>query len=139
MIREILSISLIFILLGLTGCIGEQQVAPVYTIITEEEGSNYTAVIAEVTIGDKFIIELIQNSASTGYMWQFTSPINESLLSYEYVRGITEPGVIGGPATDSWTFTVLAKGTTRINLAYYPAWGDKDNATRTLRVTVEST
>ncbi len=76
----------------------------------------------EVEKGSTFTIVLDSNP-TTGFQWQFTSAVDENVISLsktEYIKG--EPVTIGSGGEEKWTFSADGLGETTINLAYVRPW-----------------
>ncbi|RIE05962.1 protease inhibitor I42 family protein [Candidatus Cryosericum terrychapinii] len=116
-------------------------VAVVVTLVlTRASGGNkVTGDTFETTTGKTFTIALDAN-ASTGYNWSQTTK-DTNVVAYvdnAYMATATDPQVVGGGGTDTFTFKAVGKGTTTITLAYARPWESVPPAqTRTITVTVK--
>ena len=74
------------------------------------------------TVGKEFVITLNAN-ATTGYEWQFTTPIDDSLVKLvhsEYVPDKT--GLVGSGGKSIWTFKAISAGRAQISFRYIRPW-----------------
>jgi predicted secreted protein len=78
-------------------------------------------------MGDTLIVELNQQSGSTGFVWELISNSDPSVL--ENVSHQTLPPVqLGGIGKDRWTFSALKAGTSTFYMEYSQPWplGEKN-------------
>jgi len=93
----------------------------------------------ETTIGRSFTIVLDANP-TTGYGWRqsIKDPTVVAYVSDVYDAEASDPQVVGGGGTNTFTFKALAKGTTTITLTYARPWESVPAIqTRTITVTVK--
>ena len=79
----------------------------------------------KTTAGKEFVITLDAN-VTTGYEWQLTKPIDDSLIKLvhsEYVPDKT--GLVGSGGKSIWTFKAVRSGKTQISFKYIRPW-EKD-------------
>jgi inhibitor of cysteine peptidase len=79
-----------------------------------------------VNAGETFDIVLPSNP-STGYRWDFATPLDESLIQFvsqDYIA--QEPVLPGSGGVDVWTFRAISAGDTTIELGYYPPSNDTE-------------
>lgn len=77
------------------------------------------------TVGKEFVITLDAN-ATTGYEWQLTNPIDNSLIKFvssEYVPDKT--GLVGSGGKSIWTFRAVQAGKAQLSFKYIRPW-EKD-------------
>jgi len=93
----------------------------------------------ETTVGKTFTVALDAN-ATTGYNWSQTTK-DTNVVAYvdnAYAAAASDPQVVGGGGTDTFTFKAVGKGTTTITLVYARPWESVPPAqTRTITVTVK--
>ena len=76
----------------------------------------------KTTAGKEFVITLDAN-VTTGYEWQLTKPIDDSLIKLvhsEYVPDKT--GLVGSGGKSIWTFKAVRSGKTQISFKYIRPW-----------------
>ena len=76
----------------------------------------------KTTAGKEFVITLDAN-VTTGYEWQLTKPIDDSLIKLvhsEYVPDKT--GLVGSGGKSIWTFKAVRSGETQISFKYIRPW-----------------
>jgi predicted secreted protein len=81
----------------------------------------------ELEVGQEFTVTLASN-ASTGYHWELTEPLDESmvnLVTSEYQT--PETRMLGATGKEIWTFRAVGQGETVVNLKYVRPW-EKDIA-----------
>ena len=92
----------------------------------------------EVTIGDKLVVSLCQQSGSTGYSWPEKALLGDpqvlEQISYKTVP--PENPMPGAPATDVWTFRALQPGLCVADFEYGQPWQGGQKAGRTLKLNV---
>jgi inhibitor of cysteine peptidase len=113
--------------------------AVVTLVLTRASGvDKVTGDTFETTVGKTFTIALDAN-ATTGYNWSQTIK-DKAVVAYvdnAYVAAATDPQVVGGGGTDTFTFKAVGKGTTTITLTYARPWESVPAAqTRTITITV---
>ena len=82
--------------------------------------------IIETQAGKSFTI-LLEANATTGYQWQFTKPLDESmlqLLSSDYLTDRT--GLVGAGGKQVWVLKALKAGKTSVYFKYMRSW-EKNN------------
>ena len=81
----------------------------------------------------------LKGNASTGYGWEVV-PGAESILTQQgnsqYVPDSTEPGMVGGGGTYTYTFKAAALGTASLQLIYRAPWMTGTPPAQTFAVTV---
>ena len=78
----------------------------------------------EVSPGEEFVVSL-ESNASTGYAWELSAPLAESvveLVSDTYIEGDTD--IVGAPGRQELRFRALADGSTYIQLWYVRSFDD---------------
>ena len=91
-----------------------------------------------VDIGKQFKI-VLETNPSTGYEWQFTSPVDSSLLKlveYKYQPKPNPEKLVGRGGHAHWTFKALREGATTVALQYLRPW-DSTSVHRELVFAVE--
>lgn len=79
----------------------------------------------ETHVGENFTIAL-ESNATTGYLWEFTKPLDKEML--ELIRAshaINSPKFLGSAGKQVWTITALKAGKTTISFKYIRPW-EKD-------------
>ena len=113
--------------------------AVVTLVLTRASGvDKVTGDTFETTVGKTFTIALDANM-TTGYNWSQHIK-DEAVVAYvdnAYVAAATDPQVVGGGGTDTFTFKAVSKGTTTITLTYARPWESVPAIqTRTITITV---
>ncbi len=102
-------------------------------------GDKVTGDTFETTVGKTFTIALDANM-TTGYNWSQTIK-DTNVVAYvdnAYVAAASDPQIVGGGGTDTFTFKTVGKGTTTITLVYARPWESVPPAqTRIITITVK--
>lgn len=102
-------------------------------------GDKVTGDTFETTVGKTFTVALDANM-TTGYNWSQTIK-NTNVVVYvdnAYVAATSDPQIVGGGGTDTFTFKAVGEGTTTITLTYARPWESVPPAqTKTITVTVK--
>jgi inhibitor of cysteine peptidase len=115
----------------LSGC-AESSFTPTPTLLATAETPNPLpepsdpTQLLTVNAGETFDIVLPSNP-STGYRWDFATPLDESLIQFvsqDYIA--QEPVLPGSGGVDVWTFRAISAGDTTIELGYYPPSNDTE-------------
>ncbi|MCX6062799.1 MAG: protease inhibitor I42 family protein [Caldiserica bacterium] len=129
--RRILAVVVIVVMIA--------AVAVTLVLTRASGGDKVTGDTFETTVGKTFTIALDANM-TTGYNWSQTIK-DTSVIAYvdnAYVAAATDPQIVGGGGTDTFTFKAVGKGTTTITLYYARPWESVPPAqTRTITVTVK--
>jgi inhibitor of cysteine peptidase len=84
-----------------------------------------------VTVGDRFGIELPSN-ATTGYSWEFGSPVDETYLKVVKTYYTTpETTLVGTGGIQGWILEATQSGFTAITLEYKRPWETTEPAAKT--------
>jgi len=102
-------------------------------------GDKVTGDTFETTVGKTFTIALDANM-TTGYNWSQTIK-DTNVVAYvdnAYVAAASDPQIVGGGGTDTFTFKAVGKGTTTITLFYARPWESVPPAqTKVITVTIK--
>lgn len=81
--------------------------------------------VIEVKPGEEFTITLESNQ-TTGYGWQFSKPLDKSLLELIITgHSLDHPNLVGSGGKQMWTIKALKPGKTQIFFKYVRPW-EKD-------------
>jgi sulfatase modifying factor 1 len=90
-----------------------------------------------VAVGEEFTVELASNP-STGYSWALAGALPSWLEQVGMTYVPTNPGMIGGGGTESWTFRATAAGSGTLMFQYLRPWEGIPIQTHVCRVTAET-
>ncbi|MDD5312103.1 MAG: protease inhibitor I42 family protein [Dehalococcoidia bacterium] len=118
-----------------------KEVAVSYTYDEFMAQKNITKDI-EVKIGEKIVVTLPSNSASTGFSWDQKAEISDPQVLEQTKHETVAPAdtkMVGAPGADVFTFRSLELGFSKVLLKYSRPWegGEKGEWTFTLNVTVK--
>jgi inhibitor of cysteine peptidase len=108
---------------GLAGCAGPSTtVAPKPAPRIGDDHPMHVRLDAE------FVVTLEANW-TTGYRWQVARPLDGRIVKFVSNRyfTITQPGLVGAPGREVWTFRAVGRGATSIAFQYVRPW-EKDVA-----------
>ncbi len=115
--RELVGFLLLFSLIFLAGCLG-----PI--VLTEADNGTLEA----LNVGDVILVRLNGNP-STGYEWQRTDILLESILEPLPERGCCGGSCggdeVGNPNLSEFRFKAISSGTTRLEFVYQRPWEEE--------------
>ena len=89
------------------------------------------------TVGREFLIDMSEQTASTGYKWLLSSGYDHKVAVF---AGVTfskpETTAEGAPQTERWRFETVGKGTTKLTFNYVQPWDKNAKPAKTLSFTV---
>ena len=91
-----------------------------FNLIAENEVPVYTDSSNQILVklGEEFYISLDSNRTA-GYEWQFSKPINNTVLEFRGSEYITsDPDLVGAGGKELWNFKSLEVGMTIVALKY---------------------
>lgn len=101
--------------------------------------ASYNGQEIDAAVGELLIITL-ESNPNTGFRWELSEPINESLLALIDSRyepgGNAEQSMVGTGGNEVWTFEALTNGVAKISMEYSRPWEGGEKAVKTLEVTV---
>jgi len=121
-----LSIAIVIALVVIVACTGSPQITT-YT----DPGKTI-----EVKAGEQFSI-MLEGNATTGYNWE--PSFDESYIkkvSQEY-KVESDPGRVGAPGEQYFTFEALKQGTTDITIVYKRAWEEGSADKKVFKVNIK--
>lgn len=115
--KELVGFLLLFGVFFLAGCLG-----PI--ILTEADNGTLEA----IDVGDIILVRLSGNP-STGYEWQRTDTLLESILEPLPEGGCCGGGCggdqVGSPTPSEFRFKAISSGTTRLEFVYQRPWEEE--------------
>jgi len=136
---KIFLLGLVLVLaLSLAACLAPaNDISHEFTCDDFDEYANLTWTVSGAGVGDTVTAKVCSNP-STGFAWELAGIDDTDVLKLdgeaEYVAlGEAVPGAAG---METWNFTALKEGTTRLLLEYSRPWEGGEKAVRTLEITV---
>ena len=118
---------------------GEAEQDDIGQVDQTDLNASYNGQAVEIDAGTLLIITL-ESNPTTGFGWQLSEPIDESLVALienRYEPGENaEQGMIGAGGSEVWTFEALTNGVTKISLEYSQPWEGGEKAVQTFEITV---
>jgi formylglycine-generating enzyme required for sulfatase activity len=91
----------------------------------------------DVLVGEEFRIGL-ESNPSTGYSWSLAEHLPDWLEQVDKTYVATDPGMIGGGGTETWTFRATGSGSATLTFEYQRPWEDKPIQTHVCQVTARA-
>jgi predicted secreted protein len=89
------------------------------------------------TVGNEFLINIPEQTGSTGFKWLLSSGYNHGVVVFEGVTFISATGgQIGAAQTEVWRFKSVGKGTTKLTFSYVQPFDKTTPAAQTMVFTV---
>jgi inhibitor of cysteine peptidase len=75
------------------------------------------------TAGNEFLINMSEQTASTGYKWLLAPAYDHKVCVFEGVTFVTAANAApGAPQIEVWRFSAVGKGTTNLSFKYLQPW-----------------
>ena len=88
-------------------------------------------------MGNEFLINIPEQTGSTGFKWLLSSGYNHGVVVFEGVTFISATGgQIGAAQTEVWRFKSVGKGTTKLTFSYVQPFDKTTPAAQTMVFTV---
>ena len=89
------------------------------------------------TVGNEFMIDVSEQTASTGYTWLLSSGYDHKVCVFKGVSWATATNAApGAPQTETWRFAAVGKGSTKLTLNYIQPWNRSAKPAKTVTFTV---
>jgi inhibitor of cysteine peptidase len=108
----------------LLACSPASQQASVEVSCDDFSQNNHITKEVQVASGSLLTVTLCSNP-TTGFQWSETAQISDQTVLQQIDHKLVsaeEPGVVGAPGQEVWTFKALEKGTASLSLEYSQPW-----------------
>ena len=129
--KLVVTLTILVLPLILTACI-KKPITTSTNLIEEDDGKT-----VEIKTGNTFTVTLGGN-ITTGYAWEISDIDETYVIQQGEVESIySNPGLVGAPETNIFTFRTLKEGNTKLKLKYWRSFEKHVPPIRTFNINIE--
>jgi inhibitor of cysteine peptidase len=89
------------------------------------------------TMGNEFLINMSEQTASTGYTWLLSTGYDHKVCVFKGVTWATSTNAVpGSPQIEVWRFAAVGKGSTKLTFNYVQPWDKSAKPAKSVTFTV---